>query len=134
MPWCPDCRTEYDPGIEFCSDCGAALVATLPPQDEGEEPVVVLDADSAIEAQVAKATLEAEGIPAFVQTPTLAIPGDNLVDDDNPEREVLVPAELADEAADILHTPPLSEEELTALEEAGRVGNATADEEDTEEP
>ena len=34
MPWCPNCKTEYQEGIEVCSDCGAALVDELP-KDEG---------------------------------------------------------------------------------------------------
>lgn len=29
MPWCPNCKTEYREGIEFCADCGAALVPEL---------------------------------------------------------------------------------------------------------
>ncbi|HZS02188.1 MAG TPA: hypothetical protein VFE37_25950 [Chloroflexota bacterium] len=31
MPFCPACRTEYQAGAEQCADCGAALVAALPP-------------------------------------------------------------------------------------------------------
>lgn len=30
MPWCPNCRTEYEEGVEVCADCGAALVDELP--------------------------------------------------------------------------------------------------------
>lgn len=29
MPWCPNCKTEYQEGIEICADCGAALVDEL---------------------------------------------------------------------------------------------------------
>lgn len=34
MPWCPNCKTEYQEGIEVCSDCGAALVDELPEEKE----------------------------------------------------------------------------------------------------
>lgn len=29
MPWCPNCKTEYQEGIEKCADCGADLVDEL---------------------------------------------------------------------------------------------------------
>ena len=29
MPWCPNCKTEYREGITHCTDCKAALVASL---------------------------------------------------------------------------------------------------------
>lgn len=29
MPWCPNCKTEYQEGIEVCADCGATLVDEL---------------------------------------------------------------------------------------------------------
>lgn len=29
MPWCPNCKTEYQEGIEVCADCGATLVEEL---------------------------------------------------------------------------------------------------------
>ncbi len=31
MAWCPNCKTEYIPGVTRCPDCGAALVDALPP-------------------------------------------------------------------------------------------------------
>lgn len=30
MPWCPECRTEYRPEFDTCSDCGTALVPNDP--------------------------------------------------------------------------------------------------------
>ena len=26
MPWCPNCKTEYQDGYTVCSDCGSTLV------------------------------------------------------------------------------------------------------------
>lgn len=34
MPWCPNCKTEYQEGIEVCADCGAKLVDELPAERE----------------------------------------------------------------------------------------------------
>lgn len=118
MPICPDCRTEYEAGIAVCVDCGAELVETLPPEDADEPPVVVLRAATAEEAQIAEATLQAEGILAFVQPSDIVLPGSHLVDDVSAGRDVLVPAADAERAAAILNAPPVSEEELTAFEEA----------------
>ena len=36
--FCPVCKTEYREGFMRCSDCGAALVATLPPGEPAEWP------------------------------------------------------------------------------------------------
>ena len=42
MPWCPNCKTEYQEGIEVCSDCGATLVDELP-ADDGMEVLARLE-------------------------------------------------------------------------------------------
>lgn len=34
MPYCPECRDEFRDGFTVCAECGATLVATLPPEDE----------------------------------------------------------------------------------------------------
>jgi hypothetical protein len=117
MPWCPVCNTEYEEGRTVCSDCGATLTDTpLPPH---AEPVVVLHAQTADEAHVAEATLEAEGIEAYVQRPDAVMPEyGNIEDMDSPQMDVVVPAESAQKAIDILSEPPISEEELAALAEA----------------
>ncbi len=37
MPWCPNCKTEYQEGIEKCADCGSDLVDELPDEEEVSE-------------------------------------------------------------------------------------------------
>jgi|SRR5579872_2675154 len=124
MPWCPNCKTEYEAGHTVCADCGAALVAAEPQWDE-DAPVVVLHAGTANEARIAEATLQAEGIPAFVQPPDTILPQyGTVIDDDNPELDVLVPAAAAERAAAILNQPPFSEDELAAIEEANELEGA----------
>ncbi len=46
MPWCPNCKTEYQEGIEVCSDCGATLVDELP--DEKEKAVVAFISEESL--------------------------------------------------------------------------------------
>ena len=116
MPWCPTCRTEYEAGRTVCSDCGAALVETLPP--EAADPVVVLEANSAVEAQVAEATLEAAGIPAYVSGTQSLVPNVDAFGDEPPESEVLVAAEDAERARAILGEGALSDQELGDLAES----------------
>jgi hypothetical protein len=87
MPFCPNCRYEYRPGIEKCSDCGAQLVETLPeegtpsykpPPPTGND-VPVARAESLAIAEMWAELLGDEGIscrivPAGVGDTTL-VPG-----------------------------------------------------------
>ena len=69
--FCPHCRYEYLEGIRVCPDCGAELVAELPPElspeDEHEylELVTVLKSDDTSVLLLAKSMLEEAGIPVF---------------------------------------------------------------------
>lgn len=116
MPWCPTCRTEYEPGRTACSDCGAMLVEVLPPPPES--PVVIMEAESAVEAQVVEATLEAEGISAYVSAPQSLVPNVDAFGDEPPESEVIVAAEDAERARSVLGEGRLSDEELGDLAES----------------
>lgn len=119
MPWCPECRTEYDPGVEICVDCAVPLVAELPPEDLGKDPVIVLHAASAHEAQIGAATLRAEGIPAYTASADTYIPQlGNPVATVTPEFLVWVPADAADLAQRVLSQPPVTEDELFDAEQA----------------
>lgn len=119
MPWCPECRTEYDAGIQRCADCGATLVTELPPEDFGRDPVIILRAKNAHEAQVGAATLRSEGIPTYVASPDVYLPQlGNPVASVTPEFFVWVPADAAEDARRVLSQPPVSEEELLEAEQA----------------
>jgi len=65
--FCPECGTEYQPGVTTCPECGAALVETRPSEarDEAEwqDLVPVLRTGDASLMMVAKSLLEAERIP-----------------------------------------------------------------------
>ena len=34
--YCPNCRSEYRAGFEWCKDCDVGLVTDLPPEEESE--------------------------------------------------------------------------------------------------
>ncbi len=68
--FCPQCRTEYRPGIARCPECGVDLVEQLPQgHDEAEwvEFVPVLESTDETRLEVARSLLDAEGIPCLVQ-------------------------------------------------------------------
>lgn len=116
MLFCPICKAEYEEGVARCVDCDIALVHTLPPEEEDPAPVVVLRAKTIVEAQIAEATLQAAGIPAFVQEPDPLMM--HMIHDIPNPLEVLVPAHHAGEASAVLNASPISEAELAALEES----------------
>jgi len=103
----------------LCSDCGIPLTPELPPEDFGKDPVVVLRASTAHEAQIAAATLRAEGIPAYTASPDVYLPQlGNPVASVTPEFLVWVPAEAHDRALVVLSEPPPTDAELMEAEQA----------------
>ncbi len=113
MLYCPKCKSEYEAGSTVCADCRVDLVSNLPEFDHSP-PVLALHATTFAEARVAKATLEAEGIPAFVASDdgVLEMLEPGYVSDETVDLDVMVPADRADEARAVLSMPPLSEDEL----------------------
>jgi len=71
VPFCPKCRFEYLPAVRRCPDCGSALVAELPPEQEVEErqldDVVLCTTSGEVEATLLRARLTGEGIPTRAQ-------------------------------------------------------------------
>ena len=108
MSWCRQCRTEYDEGIERCADCGANLVPDLS-TPLADPPVVVFYAKSVSEAEIAQATLRAEGIDSYVQHSEPYKLSQPI------ERQVLVAAIDAQAAIAVLKEATPSSAELSAL-------------------
>ena len=73
MPFCPNCRTEYIPGIRQCADCGDALVDQLPEEDQGEafQLVRLHSFPGEVYANMVGEALEHKGIPYLVQKDVL---------------------------------------------------------------
>lgn len=99
MPYCPDCKYEYNEGVESCPDCEKELVSELPPE-EIEEMVPVYVAEDATEALILRGILEEAGIPvrerADVDTDLDAFAGPMAED------ALTVPKSRAEEAKMIL--------------------------------
>lgn len=66
MAFCPICGSEYEPGIERCSDCNTLLVDRPPEENQDVDPdatlVEVFEASGDKEALVVKGLLESDGI------------------------------------------------------------------------
>jgi hypothetical protein len=67
--YCPQCRAQYREGFTECADCRVALLAGAPPEptpDPGLELVSILETGDSFALSLAKASLEAAGIPYVV--------------------------------------------------------------------
>jgi len=68
--FCPKCGDEFRPGFTQCPDCNVALVPELPSEEDEDAGLVeIARYDTLEEAVRARATLDAEGIPAIVPDP-----------------------------------------------------------------
>lgn len=67
--FCPECRSEFRPGVHRCPDCDTALVSALPIErhDEPGETAVVLRTGDATFLPIAVALLESAEIPFWVE-------------------------------------------------------------------
>lgn len=67
MPWCPQCKTEYRPGVTHCADCGCPLVEQLPQEEIcfSGEPVLLTEVTHDAEAVLITQLLEDNGIPVL---------------------------------------------------------------------
>jgi len=72
MPFCPKCRFEYVAEVKRCPTCGAELVEARPEARELSEveleQVLLCTVEGKIHAELLRAELEAQGIPARLQT------------------------------------------------------------------
>ena len=113
MPFCPNCRDEYRPGILKCADCHAPLVAELP--DLYTPPHLVDDvpvarADSIEIAQMWAELLTAEGIACRLLP---AGAGDTMLVPGQAHWEVRVAAADEDRAFELLESgEAVSDEDL----------------------
>ncbi|WP_353422979.1 putative signal transducing protein [Christensenella massiliensis] len=75
MPFCPNCRDEYDAGYAVCADCGASLVPALPEEPEDEappwdsvmQPVFLTSASTSAESAMLSDLLKQNGISVLVR-------------------------------------------------------------------
>ena len=71
MPFCPECRSEYQDFVDRCADCEVALVAELPPEETETtrwcEFIDVYAVNDFLEAEAIKVLLEREELTIFVK-------------------------------------------------------------------
>jgi hypothetical protein len=67
--YCPECRSEYNPGIIACKDCRVELVPELPPEPTLEyvDYEDILSTHSPSDRAIIRSILEAEDIPYYFQ-------------------------------------------------------------------
>jgi hypothetical protein len=72
MPFCPKCRSEYQPTVGACPECGEPLVENLPEPAEAQpinEPLVaVYSAPDEVMSVMVRDLLEDAGIPVVTQS------------------------------------------------------------------
>ncbi|RJP74052.1 MAG: hypothetical protein C4524_13540 [Candidatus Zixiibacteriota bacterium] len=69
MPFCPNDRYEYLPGITHCPDCGAELVDELPDMPAPDVRWVKMkDLPGMVYAQMVAEVLEQRGVPHYIQS------------------------------------------------------------------
>ena len=78
MPYCPDCRYEYQKTITQCPDCSVPLVDALPDRIERPLRLMELYRGRTPEVQILEEALRQEGIPSLVRPvePLAGIVGD----------------------------------------------------------
>jgi hypothetical protein len=68
---CPRCRTEHEPGVSRCPDCGLDLAEGAAPSEsdapEWVDLVTVLETGDPSLLLVTKSLLDVEGVPSFVE-------------------------------------------------------------------
>ena len=71
MPWCPECRMEYVPGVLTCPDCDISLVNQLPTEElnlsDYADMVPVTYLENAIEGAILKGVLAEQGIHSIIR-------------------------------------------------------------------
>ncbi len=113
MPYCPQCRYEYEVGVLVCPDCNRPLVDQLPPEvTAAESPddswVVVGKVASQVKAEMAREALDSSQVPSVVLSSTFGAYGRGLDfqfgvgNSDASGNVIMVPREYREEALVVL--------------------------------
>lgn len=118
--FCPECKSEYREGVTKCIDCDVPLMRELPAEEpevppvNWEDLVPVLKSYDEAELLMVRSLLEAAGIPAYMSGEAMTdIAADHLFGSPNfagGPAELRVPADRAEDAKEVLKSPPADEE------------------------
>ncbi len=80
MPYCPQCRYEYEAGVLLCPDCNRPLVDQLPPEQTvavtpDSSWVVVGKVASEMKSEMAQGALDSNNIPSVILSSTFSAYG-----------------------------------------------------------
>jgi hypothetical protein len=68
MPFCPNCKYEYNEDVKECPDCGVPLVDKLQEESPEESDYVPLRSlPSRLYAEMLQEALKKEGIPSIIK-------------------------------------------------------------------
>jgi len=113
MPYCRYCDKEYPEPFEECPVCHHLLLPARPqwrPYDPAGPLVEVATVHGPLPAEVVRGKLEVNGIPAVIQHESAGGIYGVIVDGLGAEH-ILVPADLATEAREVLDLPDELDEE-----------------------
>jgi hypothetical protein len=71
VPYCPNCKTEYEEGVVSCAKCGSALIEARPDEAEEQEfddvPEFLTTVDNSVLSDMLEARLKSAGIPCYIK-------------------------------------------------------------------
>lgn len=128
MPFCPQCRFEYEAEVEVCPECGAALVAALPAEESAwRELVTVYSSLEYGDVALRESLLLGSDIPTFLANEfTIYVPllteGFHLQVPSEYAEQALAILREAERLAEQSEVPAVSEEASSSdLDEDGEV-------------
>jgi len=110
MPFCPNCRDEYDDSVDTCADCGSSLVASLESAEAAPAEVKIAVEDAQVGQHLIDLLL-AEGVEANFDADKIEVSGREFP-------QVVVPGEFAGYVAVFLTRS--AKFQITETDEQGR--------------
>ena len=118
MPFCPNCKCEFSLNIATCSDCGSALVAEIPFEEEcyaEDIPAFLCSVEDGVEAEMTISLLRSNDIPVMKKRPGSGEYLTIYMGTSFYGADIYVPSKLHAKASEVLSAEPTSEPENIAV-------------------